>query len=533
MYKLLLIDDEDVIRNGLRVIIERGGIKDLEILEASNGKEGIEQINEYEPDIVITDIRMPHVDGLELIEWVTQNKQKRPAFIIISGFDDFSYAKRAIQHGVKEYLLKPVVKEELLQLLNSITRELDDNIQRHEAELIKTVQGKVGMEVLKERYLNLLIKSTYFDEGTVLRQLLTVGIKFDFDLFKIIVVEYRDQNGEAVFNELDRFALKDVMDNAISDITKEFWSFYDPTMRIVVLLSNKDSFLLEASVKKICEQINRCLMNHLKVNTFFGVGSGVTMLSDVWKSYNEALNAASYKIIREAGGIMFSKDISAEETNYPPFMVDFVKITGEVELCMKNNISYLIDEYFRKSEVYKMPVLRLLVFYNDFNKYVHDYFSNKGVDFSLIFDSGETYFKEFDYFWTIDQLKAYLNEYLVKICDIITTYKSASPDRKIIEQVIRYMHENYANDINLNIIANHFGKNNSYLSVLFKKETGTNFIDFLTLIRIEKAKELLSKSGLKVQDIAVKVGYPNPKHFYMVFKKIVGITPMQYRDESL
>jgi two-component system response regulator YesN len=532
MYKLLLIDDEDVIRNGLRVIIERG-VKNLQISEASNGREGMERINEHEPDIVITDIRMPHIDGLELIEWVTQNKQKRPAFIIISGFDDFNYAKKAIQYGVKDYLLKPVVKEELIQLLNSITQELDDNIQRHEAELIKAVQGKVGMEVLKERYLNLLIKSAYFDQDAVVKQLLTVGIQFDFELFKIIVVEYKDAKGEPVFNELDRFAIKDAMDAAISNITKGFWSFYDPAMRMIILLSNRDSFLLEAPVKKICEQINRCLVDQLKVSTFFGVGGGVARLSDIWRSYNEALNAVMFKIIHEPGGIVFSKDIADQGANFLSFQEDYHRVTAEIELCMKTNISYLIEEYFHRLEARKTSVSGLMFFYNDFNKYIYDYFCDKGIDFSMVFESGETYFKEFDFFWEVDHLKTYIKEYLTKICDIISAYKNGSPDRKIIEQVIRFMRENYAADINLNIVANHFGKNNSYLSVLFKKETGKNFIDFLTQIRVERAKELLSKSSLKVNDIALKVGYPNPKHFYLVFKKMVGITPMQYRDESM
>lgn len=528
MYKLLLIDDEDVIRNGLRTIIERGGVQNLQIIEASNGREGMEKIQEHEPDIVITDIRMPHIDGLELIEWVTQNKPKRPVFIIISGFDDFNYAKKAIQYGVKDYLLKPVVKEDLIQLLISITQELDDNIQRYEAELIKTVQGKVGMEVLRERYLNLLIKSAYFDENTVLKQLLTVGIQFNFELFKIIVVEY-----QTVFNELDRFAIKEIMDVAISDITKEFWSFYDPAMRIIVLLSNRDSFLLEAPVKKICEQINRCLGNQLKVGTFFGVGGGVSGISNTWKSYQQALTAVMHKIIQAPGEIIFYKDIGDECQNATPFQGDYYKITGEIELCMKTNISYLVEGYFQQLEARKTSVAGLMLFYNDFNKYVYDFFCDKGVDFAMVFESGEAYFKEFDSFWGIDDVKVYIKGYLSKICDIIAAYKSASPDRKIIEQVIRYMRENYAADINLNIVANHFGKNNSYLSVLFKKETGQNFIDFLTQIRIEKAKELLSKSSLKVNDVALKVGYPNSKHFHLVFKKIVGITPMQYREESM
>jgi two-component system response regulator YesN len=534
MYKILIIDDEEIITRGIRAIIERGNIRYSEIREASNGRDGLEAIRGFQPDIVITDIRMPYLDGLELISQVHQDGCKRPIFIIISGYDDFNYAKRAIKYGVKEYLLKPIVKEEFLQLLQHITQELDDNIQRHEAELVKNMQSKVGVELLKEKYFNSLIHGTYYDENTVSKQLLQLGVDLSSDRFKILVAEYRLQDHDSwkAWDEMERVALKEAVDEGISGIVNGFWSFYDSGLRLVILLGNPESFLIEAHIKKVTDQITRILNAQLPVATFYGVGNSVTGLVHIQKSYHEALYLALYKIFREPGGIMYYKDAGEEEAKDYVNSVNYLKLISEIELGMNKNVGMMLDEYFEQLAFHKGPIARLVSFYEEFNKYMYDYFTEKGIDFSIIFEPGEDDFRDLDSFWAIDQLKTYLKEYLTKIAETISTYKSNSPDRKIIEQIIRYMRENFDKEINLNIVADHFGKNNSYLSVLFKKETGQNFLDYLTMIRMEKAKELLAQHRYKIQEVAGRVGYSNAKHFCMVFKKVVGISPTQYREES-
>ncbi len=528
---MLIIDDEEIIRRGLEAIIKRSEVKCSKIYTAADGWEGLELIIKYQPDIVITDIKMPHLDGLELIARVQKISLKRPVFIIISGYDDFNYAKQAIKYGVKEYLLKPIDKEEMIQLLHNISLELDDNIQRHEAELVKNMQSKVGMELLKEKYFNQLIQGDIYDEKTFRKQLSSLGVVFNSNLFRILVIEYCIQNQESpkVLDEMDRFALKDAVDDGISVITKEFWSFYDTSLRLVILLCNADNFLIENHIKKIYEQINKYLSVYIKVDTFLGVGNGVTGLDSIQHSYEEALNMALYKVIRQPGEILFSKGMDDINEN-PNYHNNFTRLASEVELCMKNNVAKLLDEFFHQMQFDQGSISKLSTFYNEFNQYMYDYFTEKGIDFTVVFEPGTDDFRELDSFWDLEQIKEYLNGYLLKICNIISAYRATSPDRKIIEQVIRYIRDNYDKDINLNIVANLFHKNNSYLSVLFKKETGQNFIDYLTMIRIEKAKELLAQNRLKIVDVSNKVGYPNAKHFCMVFKKVVGLSPTQYRE---
>lgn len=194
MFKVLLADDEDAIRMGLKTIISRMGFEFSEIVEASNGREAIHILESFEADIIITDIRMPHVDGLELIEWVTANKKVMPAFIILSGYDDFSYAKKAIQYGVKEYLLKPVSKEEIARVLGNITQQLLGEKQRNEAALLRNIQSREGLELLKEKHLNALIRLRLpdQDEETALKQLSRLGVDFKYHLFRVLVIENAD-----------------------------------------------------------------------------------------------------------------------------------------------------------------------------------------------------------------------------------------------------------------------------------------------------------------------------------------------------
>lgn len=535
MYKLLLVDDEDVIRAGLKNMIDKSGINLPRIFEASNGREAIEMISKYKPDIIITDIRMPYIDGLELIEWVNNNIKNKPVFVILSGYDDFDYAKRAIQYGVKDYLLKPVSKEEVIKLLNDIIEQFEGSIKQHEAELIKNIQSKEGLELLKEKYLNKLVRNSSLDEAEVVRQLLKVGVVFNFEIFKVLVIEYKsnDNAPKKLFDELHRFALKNVIDEAVSDITNNFWTFYDLNMKIVILLCSSDKFLLDTQIKKLYEHINNCLTKYLMVDTFLGAGSSVTGLMNIQNSYMEAKESAKYKIIKGPGNMMSNKDSIDGCKSHPTLTSYYMRIATEVELCVRTSISTIVDEMFKQLDFDKITVYKLAGYYNDFTRYIFDYFSEKGIDFTLVFDKGDAGFRNFDSFWSIEQLNIYIKRCLLKICDVITVHKSMIPEKKVIDQVIRYIKENYYKDINLNLVSDHFGKNNSYLSVLFKKEIGKNFIEFLTSTRIEKAKELLSNSGMKVQDIAIRVGYPNAKHFCVVFKKEVGVSPVQYKEESL
>jgi two-component system, response regulator YesN len=525
MHKLLIVDDEQIIRTGLRTMINKVYSEKFDFLEAENGKEAIEIIDKLQPDIVFTDIRMPEIDGLEVINWTIKNSSQKPVFVILSGYDDFNYAKLAIKYGVREYLLKPISRDEVLDLIDNILSQFNGEIGRKDLELLRNIHNEEVVELLKDRYFKILISETSFDKERVEKKLISSGVSFQNDNFKIIVIDHTDKAGKYLkLNDVDSFIL---------DTSIKYWSFHDNKKRLVILLCGHDNFILDVYGEKIYKHIKRMLKDVEDIKMFAGIGSCVSGIENIKKSYIQALDASMYKVVKKNGETMEAKNINDEKGKYKNLYLYFPKVAEKTELRLRTAVSALLDEIFQEFNTEDVSVDGIIQFYNDINRFSYEYFTQKNIDFSMIFDAKENYFNPFEDFWDIYEVKSYIRRYLFKVCDIISVYKDMTPDKKIIDKIIRYLWENYNKDINLNIISEIYEKNNSYLSVLFKKETGKNFIDFLTDIRMEKAKEMLANSNKSIQEVSEAVGYPNAKYFSKVFNKVLGMSPKKYKKECI
>lgn len=535
MYKLLLVDDEDIIRSGLKLILEKELNGLLQILEASNGRDAINKINEYKPEIVITDVRMPHLDGLGLIKRISKDKTHNPIFIILSGYDDFYYAKQAIEYGVKDYLLKPVVKIEIIKLLTDIIDELDINTKDQETELLKKGQIEEEIEYIKGKYFNELIKNKNIDKDAILKRLSTLGVNLNYNFFTIMIVEYRRVNSINIENLFDneRNNIKNAVIDGIQNIIQNSYYFSDSKMRMVFLLCENDNFFGSMESKRIYEKIYESGSRDFDIEFFMAVGSKAQGILNIPESYLNALEVLNYKAIKGSCYLVFEKKMKFKNIEIPFLAASLVKITTKTELCKYNEIVDLIDQMFLQLDLEKASISKLISFYNEFTKYIYNYFTNIGLDFSLVFEQNENFFKDINFFWSLEHIQIYIKKCLFKICDIITSLKSIGHERRVIDQIVSYLKLNFDKDINLNTIADVFNKNNCYLSVLFKKEIGINFNDYLTSLRIEKAKELLMQDDLNIQELSLKVGYPNSKHFSSVFKSVTGVSPKQYRERIL
>ena len=532
MYKLLLVDDEDVIRSGLKLILDREFNGVLQTIEASNGRHAANMIDKYEPEIIITDIRMPYIDGLELIRLTSKRKTNKPVFIILSGYEDFYYAKQAIEYGVKNYLLKPVDKVEIIKLLKGIINEFNINFCKQKVELQKKEQIEEEIQYIRGKYLNELIKTgnDNNDMESLKKKLYSLGICLDYSLFTIMIIECRTLNNSRIL-EIDRSIIENVVGEVIQGLNVICYSFSDSKMRMVFLLCTNEKSFGISELKNIYEQTCARICNHRKIEFFIAAGSNAQDVMNIHQSYLDALDVLNYKVIKSPGYLFFDEKIKVINAENSVLSAYLVKITTKIDLCQNNDLVELIDQMFFELDLKNADISKLFAFYSDFTKYIYNYFLNAGFDYSLVFGQKESDFKGIDFFWSIEHLKIYLKQCLLKICDIISSLNSIGYERKIIDQVIGYIKEYYDKDINLNTIADVFNKNNCYLSVLFKKEIGVNFTDYLTSLRIEKAKELLTNKDLNIKELSNQVGYMSPKHFSSVFKNATGISPKQYREK--
>lgn len=533
-YKILLVDDETTITQGLKAIIEKSSLDFSEIFVAADGREGMRILHTHKPDIVITDIMMPDIGGLDMIEKVNDEMQKRPVFIILSGYDDFKYAQKAIHCGVMEYLLKPVRKNELLQLLGMLVNRFDKEKNEVSIEASQEINLKEGVDVLREKYLNQILSSNTSDKGMVLEKLTAVGIPLQYDIYQILVLDFRKSSGslEAALSDDEKYDIKSVIEAMAKKIVSNVQSFFDMKMRLVLLLGDVE----EEKCRMLSAEISRTFRMRMAGNSgfifFIGVGGCVKGVENIYQSYNQASVVLKHKITCLAESVAyFEESVGQNLVTDGIYIPLFIKITGEIELGKRSNLIMLLEEKFSQMKVERWTSVRLESFYNSLNSYIFDMFSRKYTGRLSAFRWGEKEFREFDSFWSIEQFESYVKRSLLDLCDSICSQKNRNSDTKFIEQFIAYIHNNYTKDISLNSISEYFGKSEGYLSMLFRKETGKSFIEYLTALRIEKAKELLAGTNLKIYEISKNVGYPNPKHFFIVFKKFMGISPLQYRNQ--
>lgn len=505
--------------------MKNGTNKISDFLEGEDGIEAQKIIKNEKPHIVITDIRMPRMDGLGLIEWAKENLKTPPFFIIMSGYDEFNYAQRAISYGVKEYLLKPIGREEILKVVNTIVEELEDNDQNNTQIINRYEQQKTRL--LKEKYFRQLIYARKKeDTDKALIELNQYNVEFSKKKWNVNVIDYqfKDKSENVSTQQIQ------VLETEISKIINEeldMFVFKDWLNRFVIIYNfDEDDYELE--LKGVFRLLNEELTKNNVARIYIGIGKSIETIYDCGKAYTEAIEASLEKMNDTEN---YTKKF--HELEKPPHKIRVSKmqktifnIIDKIEVGDLEDLEKLIVEMLDRD----YATIDLKDIYEQYLFNLEKYFMNKGLNVTQILGGITNQQKGFIDFWDYNTMWRYVYNQSIKIANYIQTYIDATPLKsKLIDEVILYMEENYNENINLNFVADYFSKNNTYLSTLFKEETGENFTDFLLNIRMEKAKELLRNTDIKVFKIAQQTGYMNDKYFYRVFKKHVGMSPSEYR----
>lgn len=533
MYKLVIIDDEKEQVEGIKTIIEWKKY-DIEICGvAFNGQSGLKLIEEKLPDIAIIDIKMPLMGGLELIEEANK-KNLNIQSIILSGYDDFHYAQKAIKLKTTNYLLKPCKPEEILQSVlraknNIIEEERKKNLLKNYQELIRK-----NIPILKEKLLTELIKGYITDNDLINKKILNYELNLsgpDKDycivLFSYDQPHHLNQEYNNDKNDYLTVAIRDMIKQSLKqDFFFEIFYFEENIVTIIEI--NKNENYLKVLLERL-QKIKTSLNEQYDLSITIGIGKPVPSLTSIWKSYKQAETALETRFFSGENRIVIYEDKMAEENSnflYP------VQAEHSILLCLEKGEEYEVEkavqEFFNniylegkpsKKYIQKLSLTLLSnILHFCIDKNIE--FKNVGLDILKTFD-------EISQSKTIVQLQ---DKIALILTNIIRELKANKNLNNIVQYAIDYIHENYQNNINLQMVADKINYSPSYLSLLFKQQTGTNFIDYLNKYRIEKAKKLLKDMSYKNYEVAYKVGYQDEKYFYQVFKRYTGLTASQYRD---
>ena len=534
--KVFLVEDEMVIRRGIKNSIDWEKEGYIFCGEASDGELAYPMIIKEKPDILITDIRMPFMDGLELCKLV---KKELPniKILILSGYDEFDYAKEAIRLGVTEYLLKPISSGKLLEALNgvseSIRREKEDKdlVRKYMEEMRENTEHE-KQKFFEQMIAGNLSMADALETGKKYEMNLSAGM-YNLLLFRFTLGEENRKSGE----------LLGEAEYAIEKLTERLeyvFEFQRGVEGWAFLLMADDEEQMSERVKELSKDLEEIMKNYSTIAYFGGIGQPVARLRELEESFREAERALAARFTMELNRIISVEDIRMAQN---VDTLDDIEITsfGEIEKTRtmlekflnngaEDEIDEFVDVYINElpEENLKSVLMRQYIIMDAYIVMMSFCEKIEGIEGEMQAQSEELK-NSMKTSQTLEEIKNYIRMLLKKIIGVRDTI-SGRRYSDIIEIAKDQIRKTYMSDeISLNTIAAEVGMSPSYFSSIFNKEMGKTFVEYLTEIRMDRAKELLMCSSMKTSEIGYEVGYKDPHYFSYIFKKTQNCTPKEFR----
>lgn len=508
MYKLMIAEDEEFILEGLKSIIDWKNCELNIVHTAHDGEEAIHMWKEEQTDIVITDITMPKKNGLELLEEI-RKIDSRVRFIILTGYDEFEYARTAIALDVDDYILKPINECELEKAVKKTCeklKEIDFNQKEHmdyRFDFFNFLSGNATPEESEEQ----IAKLEFYTESTLF---IMAGIKVKYENLSIRVSDIY-------------MYLKDIYES------KKLKFFYSGTEEIFAVKSLEKDTNKNTEFEFFKDMQNR-VESDLEIQTFFTVSKitdGYDNLPDV---YRQLKKLQKYLLIEGYGSCISkdyienrkSEDISIDGDMFRKMILskDRNKVKDYLEDLFLNNIQKKDSSL---DTIYQLSIKIAMILQTIMDEFK---LSNLKSTKNLADIMDEVYSVE-----DLSVLKSMFIALSIQIMDILHTEESRGGGyTPVIRQILNEIKKDYRQDINLKTLAYKFNMNTSYLGQIFQKEVGCSFSSYVSSLKNSKARELILNTNMKINDIAREVGYTDTSYFYRKFKQCYGVSPATLRE---
>lgn len=536
MLTMIIADDEPFIRSSLIHGFKWQEEFGIEVIgEAADGQEAYELCLKLEPDILFTDIMMPFLNGLQVAEKL-KAAGCETKIIIISGAQDFSYAQSAMKVNAEGYILKPVKLGEVKDIFRKVTarihgeRDKEVNLD----QLKKQLQD--NMPLIREKFLQNLISGLYRKEQEIWEKIRYFSLPFQQNKPLTVGVMQLDDYGAAV----DKFTEenKQLLYFSIQNIIGECLNSHPCGISFVasenefILIFGPEVPLSPVSISSVCEQIISSIRQYLHLDASIGIGRTCMLAGHIENSYKDALAALSYTFYTGHSSILHITDIQPDTNTLSGtyFYKFHARLMNELKAGHTDKVTELLGDLFTMLEGPRLQI-----------GYV------QSICAEIIFTAARALYEideEIervlnDRISIMDTLYvqkniAGLKSYMLSLFHDLSAYvagKNTSKNSRAINRIRTIVQEGYDQDLSISRIAEEVFLTPNYISLIFKKETGETITDYITKIRINKAKELLLTTDLKVMEISERVGYENPHYFSTVFKKTVGVHPLKYRTD--
>lgn len=531
MYKLFIVDDEPGVRHGLKTYVDWSSYGIEAVGDAPDGLAAMDLIAGIKPDIILTDVRMPNMDGIEMSNMLRE-RYPEMKIVFISGHDDVEYLKSALRVNAVDYIFKPVNMYELQTVMERITAELDDTRSQQKLMHDMSVQLKESMPLLRDKFLISLIRDGISTPQKMQERLEFLGLKLPQEAVYWVLVVSLDTSIDTDVSRTERDY--QLMSYAIINVCEELmqrqmdgYVFENRRGEYVLILHADKPEEREERLFQLAQDIRENLDRWLKLGVTIGVGGQVVQIADLPQSYAQANEAVNQRWHMGRNRIISFDTFGQEEESFQRFdKLQSEQIEAILRAGDSGRLPGALEPLFAKLAVNRrdgfaycrMVCLQLIVLAN--RLFMEMNLTPEDSDALL----WEKVFKQ----ETVQELQQVLEDYLIKVCSQVHE-KRTKKSNLIIERIRSVLETRYAENVTVVDIAKEVYMTKTYVCLLFKQETGETIHEALTKVRIERAKELLLDPRNKFYDVSYAVGYADPSYFSKLFKKYTGETPSSYR----
>lgn len=531
LYNILLVDDEADVLQAMKRKIDWEAMGFCLAGTAENGQEALEMAEQLHIDVVMTDIKMPYMDGLTLCRKLKENYRNMKV-VIYSGFDDFEFAREAVHLEAEEYLLKPISAKDMENVFRKIKEKLDQEFSEHRNLSKLSEYYKRSLPAMQEQlFMGILEGKITGERAKVMLE--TYEMQFDAPYY-VVAMLYADTNPKEVRGktaQLLTLSLKDMAQDYLNERLRFYSAIYLDEVIVIFMMQERNSM---ESVLYHLDQVCKMGTRVLNVPVTAAVGQVCDQLDFLTTSYQEARNAMEYRTILGNSQVLYIGDIEPSPKDSVSLMeYDFQNLMRAVKLGNREETNDAIAKFMESirsfsisPNQYQLLIMELLT---ELMKIGRAY----KLRTKQIFGETSVPWHELYKYISIDELEHWLQEVCTNLRHTLRHERTDSTMR-LTEQAKVYIEEHYReNDLSAETLCRHLNVSAAYFSTIFKKEVGLSFVAYLTKIRLEHAVELLRNTEDKTYVIAEAVGYTEPNYFSYVFKKQYGISPSKYRANLL
>ncbi|MDO4272907.1 MAG: response regulator [Eubacteriales bacterium] len=527
LYNILLVDDEADVLLAMKRKIDWEAMGFCLAGTAENGQEALEMAEQLHIDVVMTDIKMPYMDGLTLCRKLKQNYRNMKV-VIYSGFDDFEFAREAVHLEAEEYLLKPISAKDMENVFRKIKEKLDQEFSEHRNLSKLSEYYKKSLPAMQEQLvMGMLEGKVTGDRAKNMLDTYEMHLESPYYVVALLYADINAKEANGNTQQLLTLSLKEMA----QDYLKERIGFYstvylDEVILLFMLEDRNDMDKVLYHLDQVCKMGTRVL----KAQVTAAVGQICDKMDHLTTSYQEARNAMEYRTIMSGSQVLYIHDIEPSPQESVSLMeYDFQNLMRAVKLGDRDETNAAIKQFMESirnlsitPNQYQLLCMELLT---ELMKIGRSY----KLRTKQIFGDSDIPWQELYKYISVDELEHWLQDVCTNLRHTLRHERTDST-MKLTEQAKTFIEDHYKeNDLSADTLCRHLNVSAAYFSTIFKKEVGLSFVAYLTKIRLEHAVELLRTTEDKTYIIAEAVGYTEPNYFSYVFKKQYGISPSKYR----